>query len=90
MQYVEQLVRVVIDYDACRATKYISPNLTMKVTSKRTKSMRRMSRENADLILTIGKPNYAERLFIKGCVRAGEKFPLRNIQIKYPPKKRAA
>jgi hypothetical protein len=42
-----------------------------------------------DISFTIGKPNYAERAFIKKCQRAGERFPVRRIQLQFPAEKRA-
>ncbi|MFA5382080.1 MAG: hypothetical protein WC356_02860 [Candidatus Micrarchaeia archaeon] len=63
-----------------RATKYVSDNLTVKATS-------RCVRAAKELILTAGKPNYAERKFIKLCKKAGEKFPIKKIQLKLYSKK---
>lgn len=42
-----------------------------------------------DLRLTIGRPNYSERKFIKQCVKAGEPFPIKKIQLKYWPMKKS-
>jgi len=72
-----------------RATKYLSPSLTVKacrVTYKKTGPDGRDSR--ADIQLTIGAPNYRERAFIKKCNRAGEAFPVRKIQLKAFQKKK--
>jgi len=41
---------------------------------------------NLTVILTVGKPNYAEREFIAVCKKAGEKFPLKKVVLKFPPK----
>lgn len=32
--------------------------------------------------LTIGKPNYAERLFVKSLIKSGEPFPIKKVQFK--------
>jgi len=40
------------------------------------------------LLVTIGKPNYLERKFVRECQKAGEPFPIKRIQLKgYPAKK---
>lgn len=43
---------------------------------------------NIEVTLTIGKPNYKERNFVKQCKKAGEPFPIKKIQLKFPPKKK--
>jgi len=40
------------------------------------------------MVLTIGRPNYAEREFIKLCKKAGEPFPVKKMQLKFYPKKK--
>lgn len=42
------------------------------------------------LVVKIGKPNYAEREFIKDCLAAGEKFPIRKLQLRWFPAKKGA
>lgn len=60
-----------------RATRIVSPKLTV-VATRRFKHNRRNSRE--ELVLTIGRPNYAARQLIKACVKAGEPFPVKKLQ----------
>lgn len=43
---------------------------------------------NMEIRLTIGKPNYAEREFIKDCKKAGEPFPVERVQLMHVPVKR--
>ena len=45
---------------------------------------------DASPCLTCGKPNFAERAFVKKAVKAGEPFPVRKVQLKFPPQRRAA
>lgn len=59
------------------ATKYISPVLTVKATRRST------SNRAVEIVVTIGRPNCLEREFIDKCIEAGEKFPVRKIQLKY-------
>jgi len=71
--------------DAQRATFYRDPKFTIKAT--RTAKPRANCRYES-FIVTVGQPNYAERKFIKDCQKAGEPFPVRDVQLKAFPKKR--
>lgn len=68
-----------------RATAYISPTLTMKATAQRRQDGRDKS---ATVLVTVGKPNFVERRFIRVCQKAGMCFPLQQIQWKFWPKTR--
>lgn len=71
-----------------RATKYMETNLVVRATRPLSGPVgkRRIDRrENFTVLLTIGKPNHRERDFIKMCKKAGEPFPVKNIQLKFPP-----
>lgn len=71
-------------HDVRRATLYLSPKQTIKITRQRHD--KRSARHT--YLLTTGAPNYREREFIKDCIKAGEKFPVRKIQLQlYPAKK---
>lgn len=82
-----QVCAAVLATGAKTATKYLSPKLTVRGTlhGKLDKRARRVT-----LAVSIGSPNYAERQFIKDCIKAREPFPLRDVQLKYPPVKRKA
>ena len=72
-----------------KATYYGSENLIIRAVRKTYKAYSRKPRKtrNLEISLTIGKPNYAEREFIKLCKKSGEKLPLKKIQLKfYNPK----
>lgn len=73
------------DISVRKAIGYISPHFTVKATRQK-KSDRRDRQET--FVVTIGKPNYAERAFIKTCIKAKEPFPVKKIQLKYWPKKK--
>ena len=66
--------------DVYRATAYISDKLVAKAT-RRHKSDKRD--RLVEMVLTVGKPNYAERQFIKKCKAAGEPLPLKRPQLKF-------
>jgi hypothetical protein len=67
--------------DVYQATKYLSEKEIVRATLKRFH--KRISKTgNRDIVLTIGRPNFKERLFIKSCKKAGEPFPIKKIQLK--------
>ena len=68
------------------ATKFLAPDLVVRLT-RRLKFSKRNKRN--EYVLTIGKPNYLETKFIKLCKKAGEPFPVKKVQIKFNPKKKA-
>ena len=69
-----------------RVTHYATPNVTLKQTRQR----RATSRARQETFLfTLGRPNYTERDFIKKCLKAGEPFPVKKLQLQYWPKKKA-
>ena len=95
---VGDVVRTLMYENAYVATKYIDKNFIVRATrklykirSKKNGVARRIidKRSNAEILLTIGKPNYLEREFIKNCKKVGEPFPIKKIQLKFPPKTRA-
>ena len=64
---------------AKRATKYVSPTLVYKATARHR--LRRGAR-TVEMVVTIGKPNYAESRFIAVAKKAGEPFPVKKVQVK--------
>lgn len=67
-----------------RATAYISDKLTIKATAQRRTDKRNKS---VTVLVTVGRPNFLERKFIKVCKDAGCAFPLRQVQHKFWKKK---
>lgn len=75
-------IRDVVDWalDGQRkATKYVSPTYVIKA-SRRHKP--RKGERQAEIVLTLGRPNYAERAFIATAKKAGEPFPIRKVQLR--------
>lgn len=70
------------DSGAVKATKYLSE--TQIVRAVRRTYGGKILKGNTEILVTIGKPNYQEREFIKLCKKAGESFPVKKIQIKWP------
>jgi len=63
-----------------KATKYLSDKLVVKATRTRFKS--RVAKGLTQIHVTIGKPNFLEREFIKKARKAGVSFPIRQVQLK--------
>lgn len=80
--YKQAIEAVVNDSNVKRAVKYISPKLIVRATRTGKKAVRS---GNIEITLTIGKPNYLEREFIKLCNKAKEPYPIKKIQIKLFP-----
>ena len=81
--YYTELVQDLLGLKNCiKATKYVCVDHVLKATRK-TYGGKIGNGRTVDIVLTIGKPNYPERQFIKACLKAGEKFPIRKIQYKF-------
>lgn len=68
------------------AVKYVSEKEVVKATRRGRPSKRAYQTQ---ILLTIGRPNYAERKFIKLCKKAGEPFPVKKVQLKPYPSRAA-
>lgn len=75
------------DNTVVRATEYLSPKLIVRAVRKMY-GKKIVKNHNVEITLTIGRPNYVEREFIKTCIKAKEPFPIKKVQLKlYSPKK---
>ncbi len=73
------LARYILGAGVKRATKFFSPKLTLKATRRGRPDRRDKS---VEMLFTIGRPNYAERQYIKRLLKAGEPFPVRKVLLK--------
>jgi len=71
---------------AKQVTKYLNHNRIIRAT-RRTYGGKIVP-GNVEIVFTVGKPNYREREFIKLAEKAGERFPIRKIQIRWPKEKK--
>lgn len=76
------VVDFIINNEVKKATKYISPKLIVRAVRKSQKGGKPRKTDNIEISLTIGKPNYVEREFIKLCEASNEPFPVKKIQVK--------
>lgn len=72
-----------VSSDLRSAVKYVSPQLRAKAT-KRFKTS--AASKGMEIVVTVGKPNWSERKFVKQCELAGEKFPVQRLQMSWWPK----
>lgn len=84
---VTQTIETLLTTGGWIATKYLDERLIVRAT-RRAHKRKFNVRDNVEIVLTIGRPNYAERAFIRACKKAKEPFPVKKIQIKFVPKKK--
>jgi hypothetical protein len=90
MNAVVSVVETVLRGYARRATKYLDDHTIVRATCIRwglPKPGKRIGRcreysNRSELVLTVGRPNYRERKFIKLCKDAGEPFPVKKVQLR--------
>lgn len=81
------LIGKLLSGEVITATEYLTPKLVARATRRRF-GKKILKNEDIEIVLKIGKPNVAERKFVKLCLKAKEPFPIKKIQIKpYDPKK---
>lgn len=86
-QAIAEVVEAVIVNNAKRATKYFAANDVVTATRKLYKGRIDKRDKSIVIVLKIGRPNYAEREFIKQCKKVKEPFPIKRVQLKYPKSK---
>lgn len=84
---VTEVISTLLTSGGWKATKYLDERYIINAT-RRAHKRKFNVRDNVEIVLTIGRPNYAERAFIKTCKKAKESFPVKKIQIKFVPKKK--
>lgn len=83
LSVIENLLRT----DAWRTTKFVSDKVIVRATRK-TFNGKLSKQGNLELIVSIGKPNYKEREYIKLLKKAKEPFPVKKMLTQFPPQKR--
>jgi hypothetical protein len=88
VKHVQSVVTGLLVTGAHKAFQVVGEKSVVRATRKLVAG-RLPTRGNAEIVLTIGTPNFKERKFIKACKKAGEKLPLRKVQLRYAPKRKA-
>lgn len=81
-----KLIKVLLQTGAHRAVKYLAPDLVVQATRTMWEGKFR-PRDALDVRVTAGRPNYLARRFVRACRKTGEPFPVKKIQLRFPPKK---
>jgi hypothetical protein len=68
-----------------KATVFLRKDFTVKAARRHRPHK---NSRTIEVMLTVGRPNYAERQFIRACQKAGEPLPVRKVQLKQWPKKK--
>jgi hypothetical protein len=79
---------ILTDKTLHKVTKYYSKHLVVSATFRATKREKKRGRQDGrstriEIVFKVGGPNYAQHKFIKQCIKAGVKFPVRKIQRQY-------
>ena len=83
---VAECLRALIDSKSRQAAKFLSESLVVKATHRRKPKARDLG---TSVVVTFGRPNYRERDFLRMCRKAKEPIPLKRVQLRPWPKKRA-
>ena len=82
-----QVLDALLQSDAWRAVKYRSRKEVFRATRILCRGkIRRGKNVPVEVVLHLGRPNYREREFIKKYAKAGGRFPVKKIQLQFPPK----
>jgi len=77
---IRVLARVLGSRTVRRATVYLAPDLVVTAAAHGKPHRRQRS---TSVVVTVGKPNFRERQFIKLCRKAGVRFPIRKPQLRF-------
>lgn len=81
------VISALLSNEGCvKATKYLNPKEIIRAV--RTTYGGKIHKGNVEITLTIGRPNYLERMFLKECIKAKKTFPIEEIQLKFVNPKR--
>lgn len=83
---ITSTIEACIRAGAHRAFRVLSEGQVVRATRPHYKGG--PSNRSLEFVVSVCKPNYAEREFIRKCKRAGEPIPVRKVQLRYAPKRR--
>ena len=78
----QTIMRVLLCPEIRKATKYLGERDVVKCTRQRKFDGRT---RGETFLLTVGRPNYTEKKFIKAYLMAGEPFPVKRVQVQWYP-----
>lgn len=83
---ISQVVEALLRAGAVRATKFLSEKEIVRASRKTYDG--KIKQDKVEVLLTLGRPNYREREFVKKLKKAGEPFPVKKVQLKFPAVKK--
>lgn len=82
---VSKVLQAIEGSKAYNAAVYLSDKLVVRASRPRLRG-RVVKEANLGVVLTVGKPNYRQREFIKTLKKTGEPFPVKKVQLKFANK----
>ena len=79
---IAAVIETLLTVEAHKATKYVAPDFVITATRKVYGKKIDRKAKSIDIVLKIGKPNFAEREFIKKLKKAREPFPVKKVVLK--------
>lgn len=79
------VIESLLSFNVKRATKYLRPDFVISAQRKVWGGKPDFRDKSVEVVLKIGRPNFAEKEFIKQCKKAGEPFPVKGVQFKLFP-----
>ena len=75
---LQRTYTALVNSEAKTATAYLSPTVVLRITRQGT---HRARDARQTYLVTVGKPNYAARVFLRQCRKAGEPLPVQKVQL---------
>lgn len=89
MKHTEAVVMAVLQNGAHKATKFLSEKQVLRATRRLFGGrIHGQHTKSFDIVLTFGRPNYAERLLLARRKKAGKRGVPSEIHLKFPPKRK--
>ena len=85
-KWLHEVVEALLESGGRSALKAISEKEVIQAT--RVMYDGKPSPRGIDIRLTVGRPNYLARRFVKACLKAGETFPVKKIQLRFPARRK--
>lgn len=78
-----ELAEIILEGGAIRATKYYDDHTVVSAQRKLFNNKIYKGDRIVEIIFKVGRPNFAEREFIKNCKKVNEPFPIKKIQMRF-------
>lgn len=77
---ISKAVFGLLETDARKASLFLDEHTVVTATRRHRPDKRSKTTE---VLLTMGKPNFRGREFVKACKKAGEPFPVKKLQLQF-------